>query len=198
MQPRGGAETVVKVDSTQRATVVGSFDSLGQLLKDLALKADFELRDFATADRSVRAAYRDQPLRVVLERLLRDENYILGIEGGETDDAPVRISWLRVSGTSGVAGLRGFSVPANFGAASFEKEDAGESQVALGVLAEQLLASGDSVSQLLELPPAELARSLAHYPHVDSLLGQLQKGDLHPDLAAKIYAVRESLAATQP
>ena len=188
----------VAVDADQRTTVVGSFDSLAELLRTLCAEANVELRAYDAPDRPITAHQEGRSLADVLERLLSRENYLLGVREGEAPGPRVRVAWIRVTGakSSGLDDLPGrVDVPSRFGATDIERESPTDARRAQEAVAASLLADDAHVASFLRAQPRELAQSLSHYPHIDSLLRELRAEQQHPAVVEQLDAVIRELEA---
>lgn len=199
------AENTVEVTQEQSATVVGVFPSLKSVIDDLCRRAGVELRAFEAEDREVTVAYNRVPLTTVLEGLLREESYLVGVTATETGK-PSRVAWLRVAGgaadatrqtptsdsvTTPARGVptMGFEVPATFGDAEFTSEDPEQRARALHAIASRLIAS----KQVMSADPKALAVMLQQYPHARELVTQLRNEQEDPDIRARLDQVLASL-----
>jgi hypothetical protein len=199
------AESTIEVTSEQSVTMVGGFPSLRSAITELCQRAHVELRAFEAADREVAVVYRSVPLAVVLEGLLREENYLVGVTSEEAGRPP-RVAWIRVAGsgnvtparrdTAGAAEPSGstvpamrFEVPATFGNAEFTSEDPEQRARALHSIAARLVAS----KQLMSADPQALAGALEAYPHARELLTQLRDEQEDPEVRARLDQVLASL-----
>jgi hypothetical protein len=89
--------TVEVSDNATTATVDGDTESLQALITELCRQGEIELRAYGAADRPIRTRYHDVGMRDLFERMLWQENFLLGTE--ETADGTgERVSWLQVLG----------------------------------------------------------------------------------------------------
>src|SRR4029453_1642447 len=127
MRSLAGADTMrVEVTDEQRASVAGQGGSLRAVLEELCWRAGARFR-YDDADEPVAASGDEQPLSVVLERLLRGRSYVLMLRRDAPGDP--RVSSLHVLGR-----LQGewrrpprnstFTVPDTMLAAAFDTSDA--------------------------------------------------------------------------
>jgi hypothetical protein len=194
-----GAEAVrVQVGADQTTTVVGSFESLAGLLRTLCAEAGVELRAYDAPDRAITTHQEGRPLAATIERLLSQENYLLGVREGEAPGPRVRVAWVRVTGAknSGLGGLSGgVDVPSRFGDTELEHESTADARRAQQAVAARLLADDAHVASFLQAEPRALAQSLGHYPHIDGLLRKLRAEQQHPAVIEKLDAVIRELEA---
>jgi len=105
----------IEVKDGQLVTMSGQSASLAQLVSDLCAKTGATLRGYEAGDRPITVSYQDMPLRDVLQRMLRDETYMIGVRasGGSSDGAAgVEVSWVHVTGSkSGTSPANVMSVP---------------------------------------------------------------------------------------
>jgi hypothetical protein len=97
--PPAPAHTSLDIDvaGPGSVSVVGRSDSLQAVIEALCAKANVELREYRAPDRRLRARYKNMPLALVFERLLRRESFVLGFTQSSKIARP-RVSWLRVVG----------------------------------------------------------------------------------------------------
>jgi len=86
---------LIAYTSADLVTVAGSWESLQSVVEELCSQADIRLIEYRAPDRPVRVQYYDMPLSTVLERLLREENYMVGFGSSA---AASHTSWLRIIG----------------------------------------------------------------------------------------------------
>jgi hypothetical protein len=190
-------EKRVVVTADQTATVIGTFDSLTELLSDLCAKAGVELRSYDAPDHPISASHTERPLSEVIERLLSKENYLLGVRGGRAEGSPMEVAWIRVTGSKGSgdeAVPGGLDVPSTFGETAFDSEDPTDARRAQEAVAARLLANEAQVAQFLKMDPRALAASLRQYPHIDVVLRKLRADQQHPAVVEKLDAVIGELA----
>jgi len=183
----------LEVGSDQRVSVSGSAPSLKELIVELCDKAEVELLAFGADDRPISLNYQDLELPELLARLLRSENYMVGLRGRAGVEG-VRIAWLRVMGendSGSVSAPR--SAPARAAAAAASRVRPNASP---GFIVDMFAVSGDaarreqmlrSVKALLEgnseekkaflrADPGALARRLAGYPGAREMMAKLRGG----------------------
>lgn len=98
--------TITLDEVNQTASVEGRTESLKALVTELCRVGGIELRAYGAADRPVRSRYRDMELRELFERLLWQENFLMGNAQRE-DGKGRRLAWLQVLGSDGAAGAQG-------------------------------------------------------------------------------------------
>lgn len=190
------AENELQVTSDQTTTVRGTFESLADLIAELCRQGQVELRFYNGVDREIRAAYIELPLRKVLERLLADENYLLGEAGGPPSDDPIRVAWLQVSGLGG-GGVQVVekkvgpppTIPWNQGA-----EVSSEAAQTMETVSDLLLADDRKIENFIATPAKELADSLQNYPKVYEALVRLSRYQNLPRVTTKLNEVIAELA----
>ena len=136
----------------------------------------------------------------MLEGLLRQESYIVGVSPG--DGGTTRVVWLRVTG--GPPGIPvapseesppplAFEVPSTFGEATFASENPEQRARALEGIATRLLAGANGGNGLLAAKPEVIANVLRGYPHASDLVRQLRDEQADPAVKAKLNAVLSAL-----
>jgi hypothetical protein len=75
-----GGEHMVEVATDQTVKVSGEFRSLQSLIEDLCWRAGVEVYSYDAEDRRVRARYTNVRLIDVLDRLLRNDSYVIGFQ----------------------------------------------------------------------------------------------------------------------
>jgi len=189
-----------EVGPDQATSIDGTFTSLAELLTELCTRAKVELRAYDAPDRPLTATVTKRPLAEVLERVLSQENYLVGVRGGDSPQSPLRVVWIRVIGAKNpelAASPRGIAVPSDFGSTEFDAERPTDRSRAQEAVAKSLLADEARVRQLLEADPEAIAQSLRQYPHIDALLGKLRAEQEHPEVAAHLDAVIAALTAAK-
>lgn len=188
-------EQRVEVGPDQTTTIVGSFDSLEALLIDLCAKGNAKLRSYDAVDRAVTVHHENQPLREVVERLLAQENYLLGVRGNGSQAGSIQLAWVHVTGSKGIAAVPGeIAVSPNPGVTGVERASPTDGQRAQAAIADRLLADDAQVAKFLLAEAHELAQSLRQYPDIELLLRKLRAEQQHPALIEKIDAVLGELA----
>lgn len=94
----GAALPKIWVESQRSVTVIGSSDSLRAVIGALCERSGIELKSYRAPDRPMSARYEAAPLRHVLERLLRQESFMLGFAAPDGGGEP-ELAWLSVIGT---------------------------------------------------------------------------------------------------
>jgi len=200
------AENTVEVNQEQAVTVVGVFPSLKSVVTEVCRRGGVELRAFDAGDREVTVSYHGVPLTTALEGLLREESYLVGVNGSEAGKPP-RVAWLRVVGSSGTGAqgqpaagdgdsepsrprpMMGFEVPATFGDAEFSSEDPEQRARALHAIASRLVTT----KGVMRADPRALAATLQDYPHARQLVTQLRDEQEDPDVRARLDQVLAAL-----
>ena len=164
-------------------------------------------------------SYQDVPLRDVLQRMLRDETYMIGVRAGE-QPTDVEVSWLHVTaskagtlpagavavppplaaappnpGQPKVPGsMAGFGVAPKVIAQALGSQDAAERRAATRELAEYLEANPEKMDAFVSDVTAATVEDLAGYPHAIETLRTLAIREKNPDLRAKIDAMVKSVS----
>jgi hypothetical protein len=90
------ADLGIEVDDKQLVTMSTQTASLATVVRQLCEKAGVTMRGYEAPDRPVAAAYEGVPLRDVLQRLLRDETYMIGVRAGD-EPSDIEVAWLHVT-----------------------------------------------------------------------------------------------------
>lgn len=157
----------IEVKEGQLVTMSGQATSLAQLVSDLCAQTGTALRGYEAGDRPITVSYQDVPLRDVLQRMLRDETYMIGVRAGSGSENDVEVSWVHVTGSkSGTTPASVMPVPVSVPAAPSAKVP--ESMAGFGVspkLITQALGSQNAGER------REAARQLAE--HLETNPGEL-------------------------
>ncbi|MFT5041490.1 MAG: hypothetical protein ACI8TX_002464 [Hyphomicrobiaceae bacterium] len=198
---RAEMPATVQVEDGQLATVDGRFESLAETIAELCELAGVELRSYDATDRAVIGNAKDQPLARVLERLLSEENYLLGVRPRPRDTEATDIAWLRVTGSKGAnaktpwAGLNKTKAE---DAASPPVPEELNSAAVMQAVAGELLADEARIGLFLATEPDAVATSLKQYPQAVAVLTNLGRRNLHPDVVEHIDAVIVVLQNNRP
>jgi hypothetical protein len=187
----------IAVGADQRATIVGSSNSVRTALERLAWHAHFEITSYDAADRSFELDLEDRPLTEVLASLLRQESYVLGMRGE-------RIASIQVLGDHNTAARRRTAtastppdalaqIPPALTRAAFASEDPRVRQDALRTIVERVTSSPTERRAFLALDPQAMARAIVDYPHADPMLRELEPSIVDAELRAKLGEIRRAL-----
>lgn len=187
----GGSGLVIEVAEGQLVTMSGQTSSLAQLIADLCAKTGATLRAYEAGDRPITVSYEAVPLRDVLQRMLRDETYMIGVRAGARTPegaTPVEVSWVHVTGSkTGTtpanvvltpsaptapppppakipASMSGFGVAPKVITQAFASENADERRAATRELAEHLEANPGELDNFLAYDLGTSADELAAFP----------------------------------
>lgn len=98
----------IEVESQESVSVVGSSDSLRAVIEKLCESSGVELKSYRAADRAISARYEGVPLQHVLQRLLRQESFMLGFTPGDSaGESGPQVAWVTVIGTEGGSSVSG-------------------------------------------------------------------------------------------
>ena len=211
----GGSGLVIEVKAGQLVTMNGQSPSLARLLTDLCTRSGIALRGYEAGDRPIMVSYHDVPLREVLQRMLRDETYMIGVRTGARP-ADLEVSWVHVTGSkNGTSPVGPIAVPpplpvtpppghspakvpgsmASFGVApnvitqALGSENAAERREATRQLAEHLEANPTEMDSFLSTEMGPTADELAEYPFANEALRTLAIRQKDPVARAKIDAI---------
>ncbi len=182
-------QNTIEVDANQRTTIIGTFDSLSLLLRDLCGRAGVEMRSFDATDRSITTRQVGRPLSEVIGQLLTQENYLLGVRDAPRTGAPTEIAWIRVTGSTGAAPRT-----AAMDAAVLNEPPRPEAHL---VVADRLFADEQRVAQFMATDNELLAESLRHYPNITVSLRKLRDGR-PAAVQRKLDELIQSLEAATP
>jgi len=180
----------VSVDEAQVVSLRGSTPSLKELVVELCEKSGVELLAFGAADRPVSVNYSGIQLPELLARLLRSENYMVGLRSSNDG---TRIAWLRVMGEndSGPVG-RTLAPTVDRGVRQAQKSpnaspgfivnlfasasDPARRETALREAKEVLAGKSEERTAFMRADPDALARRIAGYPGARELMVDLRSG----------------------
>jgi len=209
-----GSGLVIEVKEGQLVTMSGQAASLAQLVADLCAKTGTTLRGYEAGDRPIMVSYEDVPLRDVLQRMLRDETYMIGVRAGaSTKDAStdVEVSWVHVTGSkSGTApahvvtvplaapsappakvpgSMAGFGVSGNVITQALGAQNADERRAATLQLAEHLEANPGELDNFLANDMGSTADELASFEFANEALRTISIRQKDAVARAKIDAI---------
>jgi hypothetical protein len=210
----GRSGLVIDVDGPQLVTMNGSASSLAELVSDLCTLSGVSLRGYEAADRPITVAYQAVPLHEVLLRMLRDENYIIGVRAGAGVNN-FEVSWLHVTGAkagsarpgaipvptpiaSSAATPAGQDVPggmAGFGAEpavvtkALGSANAVERKAAARELADHLEANPSKIDAFLARPIDANVAELSTFPYAGDALQSIWLRQKDPAVRAKLEAI---------
>ena len=195
--PAAAQERIVEVHDDRTATVSGTFESLRDVIGELCAEADVELRAYDAADRPLTTRQERRPLAELIEHLLSDENFVVGVRTPASTDGGVRLAWLRVTGSKHSGASKPTPPDATPARADADTPDAPGDDPARRAVADRLLADDARVEQFLAAEPAALARSLGQYPDIERLLIELRTEQSHPAVIEQLDAVLAELASAR-
>jgi len=213
-----GSGLVIEVKDGQLVSVSGQAASLARLVGDLCTKTGVALRGYEAGDRPITVSYQDVPLREVLQRMLRDETYMIGVRAGD-DSTDMAVSWLHVTGSksgdkpaSAVAvppplpampppgpavpvpgSMAGFTLAPKLITQALGSQDAAERREATRQLAEHLEAYPGELDAFLAGDFATTSNELAAFPFANEALRTLSIRQKDPLARAKIDAIVKSV-----
>lgn len=207
------ADLDIQVDDKQLVTMSTQTASLSAVVRQLCAKANVTMRGFEAPDRPVAAAYEGVPLRDVLQRLLRDETYMIGVRAGR-EKSDVEVAWLHVTAsklvghTSSPIPLAAEAPPVPSPAAGafsitglapeviFEALTSGDDkkrQAATIALADHVDSNPGALDGFLAKDAAEAINGLVPYDYADDALHALALRQKNPVNRAKLDAIVKSL-----
>jgi len=189
----------IEVESQGSVSVVGSSESLRAVIAALCETSDVELRQYRAPDRPISARYEGASLRHVLERLLRQESFMLGFSARASDGEP-EIAWLSVIGTEGQGASAAAGGPAAgrgatarsgsiFPIALIDNENAGTRVAAGKTYARRLDAEDALRKRLLDGSIQELADQLSGHRYARAFLQTVRTTVRNPQARAKINSL---------
>jgi hypothetical protein len=217
--PNGHADSglAIEVKDGQLLTVQGQTNSLATLLADVCAKAGVAFRGFEAGDRPITISYVDVPLRDALQRMLRDETYMIGVRAA-ADNKNVAVAWVHITGSkSGAApgspvavppplavtpeppkpqvpaSMTDFGLPDDLLARALSSQDAAERREATRLLAEHVEANPGLVDQFLQREMGATAEELAGYDFAKETLQTLAIRQKNPVSRAKLDALVKSI-----
>jgi len=203
----------IEIDDKQLVTMSTQTASLASVIRQLCTKAGVTLRGFEAADRPVAAAYEGVPLRDVLQRLLRDETYMIGVRAG-SERSDLEVAWLHVTASKIVGrtsapvpvaaeappppspATGAFSIP---GVApevvldALSSDDETKRRAATSALADHVETNPGALDEFLGRDAAEAINGLAPYTYADEALNALALRQKNPVNRAKLDALVKSL-----
>lgn len=202
--PARADDVTIEVSPSQRVTVTGRAPSLQTVVKDICFRAGVDVLFYDATDRPFGGTYRDLPLATLLQRLLREESFMVETAGGGV--APERLTVLRVLGDPAVASARRarggghhatFQVPpvlldTAFGSAASDSTDR---DAALATLAARISGDPTQLQGFLSTDSRLIAEAIRRYKGVEAPLRELQKRYPDPRIATKIDEIVAALAA---
>lgn len=209
-----GSGLVIEIKDGQLVTMSGQAASLARLVSELCAKSGTTLRGYEAADRPITVSYQDVPLREVLQRMLRDETYMLGVRSS-AGAANIAVSWLHVTGsknggapagvvavplplptappaaapTSVPGSMAGFGVSSNIIAQALGGQNALERHAAASELAEHLETNPGEMDAFLANDIGTIAEQLAGFPYANEALRALSLRQKNPVAKAKLDTI---------
>ena len=206
-----GSGLVIEVKEGQLVTMSGQAASLAQLVGDLCARTGTTLRGYEAGDRPIMVSYQDVPLRDVLQRMLRDETYMIGVRAGSNrkgGSSDIDVSWVHVTGSkSGTApanvvavappaatakvpaSMTGISVGANVITQALGAQNADERRAATRELAEHLEANPGELDAFLSTDLGTTADELLAFPFSNEALQTVSIRQKDAVARAKIDAI---------
>lgn len=209
-----GSGLVIEVKEGQLVTMNGQAASLAQLVGDLCARTGTTLRGYEAGDRPIMVSYQDVPLRDVLQRMLRDETYMIGVRDGGSgkDGAPnMEVSWVHVTGSKSGTGpanvvtvatppptappakvpgsMAGFGVAAKVITQALGAQNADERRAATRELAEHLEANPGELDNFLANDLPATADELAAFEFANEALRTISIRQKDAVARAKIDAI---------
>jgi hypothetical protein len=203
----------IEIDDQQLVTMSTQTASLALVISQLCSKAGVTLRGFDAPDRPVAAAYEGVPLRDVLQRLLRDETYMIGVRAGR-EQSDVEVAWLHVTAskivgqTSAPVPVLGEPPPAPAPAASglsvtglppevildaLSSDDEAKRRAATTALADHVEANPGALDDFLGKDSAATVDALAPYAYASEALQTLALRQKNSVNRAKLDSIAKSL-----
>ncbi len=210
----GDADLAIEIDDQQLVTMSTQTASLASVIRELCARAGVTLRGFEAPDRPVAAAYEGVPLRDVLQRLLRDETYMIGVRAGR-EKSDVEVAWLHVT-ASKIVGTTSAPVPlasgpppapANPATAAFSvtglppevilnalsSDDEAKRRAATSALADHVEANPGALDDFLGKDAAAAVDALAPYAYASEALQTLALRQQNSVNRAKLDSIAKSL-----
>jgi hypothetical protein len=209
-----GSGLVIEIKDGQLVTMSGQAASLAQLVGDLCAKTGTTLRGYEAGDRPIMVSYQDVPLRDVLQRMLRDETYMIGVRAGESSrngSSDLEVSWVHVTGSkSGTApanvvavplpapsappakvpgSMAGFGVAGNVITQALGAQNADERRAATLQLAEHLEANPGELDNFLATDLGSTADELSAFEFANEALRTISIRQKDAVARAKIDAI---------
>lgn len=215
----GASGLVIEVNEGQLVTMSGQSPSLARLLGDLCAKTGVTLRGYEAGDRPIMVSYEDVPLREVLQRMLRDETYMIGVRAGtnaKDGTSDVEVSWVHVTGSksgappSGVvaippplpnaptpakvpSSMTGFGVSPGVITQALGSQNADERRAATREIAERLEANPGELDMFLDSDMGPAADELAGFPFATEALRTFAIRQKDPVARAKLDAFAKAV-----
>ena len=205
----------IEMTEGQLVTLDTRATSLGTLVRALCTKAGVQLRGFEAPDRPIAATYDNVPLRDVLQRLLRDETYMIGVRAG-ADPQEVEVAWIhvtaskiagRVSATvpmseatvtppvpaNAPSGLSGIGVPSEVIVDALASSDEAKRKAATLQIAEYLDNNPGSLDNFLSADVSANVDELTPYAYAHEALQTLSLREQNPVNRARLDGIAKSL-----
>jgi hypothetical protein len=221
----GASGLIIEVKEGQLVTMNGQAASLAKLIADLCAKTGTTLRGYEAGDRPITVSYEDVPLREVLQRMLRDETYMIGVRAGPKGNersGDVAVSWVHVTGSktgsspTGVAAvppplpsapapkpakvpgsMTGFGVAPNLITQALGSQNADERRAATREVAEHLEENPGELDQFLSSDMGPTADELAAFPFANEALKTFAIRQKDPVARAKLDAFAKAVDVRQ-
>jgi hypothetical protein len=213
----GKSGLAIEIHDGQLLTVIGQSGSLRALVADICTQAGVKLRGYDAADRPITVSYVDVPLRDALQRLLRDETYMIGVRAHPQSD-DVDVAWVHVTGSKGGGSSPGmalpmppamaaaaqaaqasaagvpssmadFGFPANLLSQALSSQDVAARREATRLLAEHVEANPGLLDSFFAKDMAATAEDLVQFPFAKEALQTLAIRQKDPVARAKFEAM---------
>lgn len=202
---RANAEEIsIGVASDQRVSVSGRGSSQRSVIEEVCYRAGVDLLFYDAADRPFGGDYAALALPMFLERVLRDESYIVETVSHQGMDVPY-VTTLRVLGDPAVAALRRassprvrrrprFQVPPSLVSTAMSADAAGR-EAALSVLGARIAGDPTQLQGFLATEPRLIAEAIRRHEGAEEALRELQQRYPDPRISGKIEEVLAALKA---
>jgi hypothetical protein len=217
----GASGLVIEIKDGQLVTMEGQAPSLARLLADLCTRTGATLRGYEAGDRPITVSYEDVPLREVLQRMLRDETYMIGVHAGRSSKngaSDVEVSWVHVTGSksgtppSGAvaippplpatptptttkvpSSMTGFGVAPGVITQALGSQNADERRAATREIAERLEENPGELDMFLDADMGSAADELADFPFATEALRTFAIRQKDPVARAKLDAFAKTV-----
>jgi hypothetical protein len=209
---------VIEIDESQRVSVQGQAPSLATLVAEVCARAGVTLRGYEARDRPISVAYESIPLRDALQRMLRDETYMIGVRAGDGGKR-INVAWVHVTGSTSAGApaspaaatsplaatppapppaevppsMTGFGLPAGVVSTALTSQNDAERRDAVRTLAEHVDTNPGLMDQFLAREIAGTIDELAAYPFSREALQTIAIRQKDPVKRAKIDAIVKAI-----
>lgn len=206
----------VEIEPGQLVTVSGQSGSLATLIAEICQQAGVRLRGYEAGDRPITVAYERAPLREVLQRMLRDETYMIGVRTS-TGSPDIEVAWVHVTGSKGGASgspvalpspvaapptappppvpgsMADFGIPASVVTNALGSQDEAVRRDATRTLAQHVEANPGVLDSFFAKDFGTTADELAKFPYAKEALQTLAIRQKDPVARAKLDAIVKSI-----